>query len=243
MLCKFSRRHPRGITLTELVVVIVCFFFLIGLLLPGCQKAAQDGYPRAMSQNNLKQIALAINNFATVNNNKLPNAGAHARYWFCGTTEVAGVVEPSPAPNFDGGILSMMEGNPKALVAMLDVNAPQASPFACSYSIPAYWATITQGDLVFPTSFPRGTSNCIGSAEMTSFGVTYNNIRPFRDARYGLAIDGVGSSTATAFTQSGLQVVMLDGSVHIVSLAANNAGKWVFSCHPDDTTNAVNTDW
>jgi prepilin-type N-terminal cleavage/methylation domain-containing protein len=67
-------RPPRiAFTLIELLVVIAIIAILIALLLPAVQ-AAREAARRAQCSNNLKQQALAVNNFATNNSDKLPPA-------------------------------------------------------------------------------------------------------------------------------------------------------------------------
>jgi prepilin-type N-terminal cleavage/methylation domain-containing protein len=167
-----SRRS--GMTLVELLVVIAIIGVLIGLLLPAVARVREVA-ARTESMNNLKQIGLAAQDFASARDGHLPT------YNWYGSSGISGPsVFVALLPFIEqGNALKQWQTDPNAVVVIKTYHSPAdpTLPNALAVS-PAWLAAVAsyaanacafQNNPRFPATFPDGTSSTILFAEHYAF--------------------------------------------------------------------------
>jgi len=183
-----SRAKSQGFTLVELLVVIAIIGILIGLLLPAVQ-AAREAARRMQCTNNLKQMGLALQNYADVNNGRLPY----------GNGTFLGMNRTSGGPACAGTIIFLLPYFEQQALYDLFLNEVKTTSNKATYHLDVFKMANRKGPI------PSTTCPSDGSASDSSDSggsTTYGCIRQSYITCWGdnMADTIIGTGTATDLT-------------------------------------------
>jgi prepilin-type N-terminal cleavage/methylation domain-containing protein len=249
----------RGFTLIELLVVIAIIAILIGLLLPAVQKV-REAAARADSANNLKQMGIAVHNFASANNGTLPpsqgnlpgSTAVHSFFYYI----LPYIEQENVANAFPGGQIGVSIDVPiKTFIAPLDPTN-DTTTLLTSYASNHALLKNTGGNI--NNSFgSKGTSNTvmimeryartpvnaslalnnrnhIWAAGFTSLDFTViPNVRGFTGfaPQFAPAPNDADVFRPQGFTATVMLTCLGDGSVRTVGPGVSET-TWIWACDP-----------
>jgi prepilin-type N-terminal cleavage/methylation domain-containing protein len=264
-----ASHRPKGFTLVELLVVIAIIAVLIGMLLPAIQKV-REAAAITESANNLKQIGLAIHNFAGDYEGNLPMwygppiGGSNTIqqslfYYILPYIEQGNIVEQYPPGNG-----TQVPVPVKTYIALGD---PTNNPASYLTSYASNEKVFTQvKNARFPACMePKGTSNTVMFMERyavaaisTGFGLAAQAAKTHYWSQQNTGISSTtllssnypqfapipseaSQTVPQGFSPAVMQVCLGDGSVRGVNPGMAQS-TWAWACDPANA-NPPPSDW
>ncbi|MCI0353056.1 MAG: DUF1559 domain-containing protein [Acidobacteriales bacterium] len=247
------RTHPRrAFTFIGLIIIIAILLFLIGFLVPLVGRVRQAA-TQAQSQNNLKQLALAVHNAHDTYGKFPPTVGqmgngtGTVHYHLLPFLEQDNLYKIAEGAVWKKGV----NGIPVAVyLDNLDTTAPEGNKFKnwlATTNYVANWLCFKNGENTL-AGIPDGTSNtlmfaqryqmCNGHPTAWGYPALYYWAPMFgyySQAKFQVAPkqEDCDPGLAQALNTSGMQVAMCDGSVRMLNI--NISGfTWGLLTDPQD---------
>jgi prepilin-type N-terminal cleavage/methylation domain-containing protein len=198
-------RARAAFTLLELLVVIAIIAVLIGLLVPAVQKV-RDAANRVRCQNNLRQLGLAVANYASAEEDRLPSAfqvvqinstpvSGSIVLWLLPYLEQEALYRAASAPGRHGASYLVSPPPPSAPATLKVVQCPAditmqdgleiaggkpGASYAANFQVFGSASALGRAGYLI-SNIPDGTSNTVGWAEKSaanSFGAPGSNVWP-----------------------------------------------------------------
>jgi type II secretory pathway pseudopilin PulG len=262
-MCLLQKKHRAGFTMIGLLVLLALILFLLGMILPflfGIRRSAAN----AQSMNNLRQLGIAAHNFHDVTKQFPPTVGP-----LPGQPASKGTLFFYLLPYIEqNNIYQQAEGNVwkngtyrtviPTFLNPKDRSAPPENRFKgwlATTSYAANWMVFKLGGTGL-RNITDGTSNTIMISERyqvcgdTPCAWGYSSLYPWAPlfAYYSKAKfqanpsqDDCDPALAQATDPTGIQVVLCDGSAHLVGNRISPQ-TWSYACDPADG-NPLADDW